>query len=144
MPLQSRLVNFIQIEEENLLLITGGIDGCFIYKLIIHNKYDPKQSLILDPESEFLDIEMQFNGALQETPTWIKGLKIFNKYNLIANWSPLKITFHNFDRELKYSYKNLTEMENVITDVLYNNQLKCFVTSTEKGNLIVWKFVKRK
>ena len=29
--LQSRLVNFISIIDENLLLVTGGIDGCFLY-----------------------------------------------------------------------------------------------------------------
>ena len=35
-------------------------------------------------------------------------------------------------------------MDDVISDVLLNYQLKCFVTSSEKGGLIVWKFKRKK
>ena len=64
-------------------------------------------------------------------PTWIKGMKVFKTNNLIVSWSPIKLTFHHFDGKLKHSYKSLTEMDDVISDVLYNHQLKCFVTSSE-------------
>ena len=41
-PLQSRLVNYIKIVEENLTVVTAGIDGSFLYKLVVLNKYDAK------------------------------------------------------------------------------------------------------
>ena len=54
------------------------------------------------------------------------------------------MNFNSFDGKLIYKYKNLTLNDDLITDVIFNNELRCFVTSTEKGNLFAWKFWKNK
>jgi hypothetical protein len=50
-PLKVRLVHFAHFVEEKSTLITGGIDGCFMFKFMIRSKYEPKQAILLDPES---------------------------------------------------------------------------------------------
>lgn len=42
LPLKVRLVNFAFFSEETAMLITGGIDGCFMFKFKFNSKYDPK------------------------------------------------------------------------------------------------------
>jgi hypothetical protein len=40
------------------MLITAGIDGVFMFKFNVKNKYDPKQGIILDPEGTHLSTEL--------------------------------------------------------------------------------------
>lgn len=42
LPLNTRLVNFAYFYEEKSLLITGGIDGCHMFKFDVTSKYEPK------------------------------------------------------------------------------------------------------
>jgi hypothetical protein len=53
-PINMRLVYFAYFYEEKSTLITGGIDGCFMFKFYAQSKYDPKQGVMLDPEGQFL------------------------------------------------------------------------------------------
>jgi hypothetical protein len=62
--LPSRLVSYICIIDEKRQIITGGVDGCFQYQIMLSNNYDPFQQLFLDPESEFLDIKLKNEGLL--------------------------------------------------------------------------------
>ena len=41
-PLNVRLIYFSYFFEKNSTLITTGIDGVFMFKLNVKNKYDPK------------------------------------------------------------------------------------------------------
>ena len=54
-PLRTRLVNFIDTIGNKAQIITAGIDGCFIYQFTYEGPYQPKQSLILDPEADLFD-----------------------------------------------------------------------------------------
>ena len=56
----------------------------------------------------------------------------------------MKATFHEMNGKLIYKYKNLTKYEDPITDVLLNTTYKYFITSTQQGNLFVWKYQKQK
>jgi WD40 repeat protein len=50
LPLNIRLVHFAHFCEEKSMLITAGIDGCFMFKIRFQSKYEPKQGVLLDPE----------------------------------------------------------------------------------------------
>ena len=41
-PLSVRLVHYMYFHEEKSTIITAGIDGCFMFKLNILSKYEPK------------------------------------------------------------------------------------------------------
>ena len=76
LPLNTRLVNYAYFYEEKSILITAGIDGCFMYKLNVLSKYEPRQGVNLDPEGTFFSCEIGPKKALESTPLWIKGLKV--------------------------------------------------------------------
>lgn len=42
LPLKVRLVHFAYFYEEKSTLITAGIDGCFMFKINVKSKYEPK------------------------------------------------------------------------------------------------------
>jgi len=48
-PLRVRLINYVFFSEETSTLITGGIDGCYMFGITVRSKYDPKQAIMLDP-----------------------------------------------------------------------------------------------
>lgn len=73
-------------------------------------------------------------------PLWIKGLKIERSMGVIVTWSQLTLTFNELDGKLIYLYKNLTDFEDCITDVLLSEIFRCFITATAKGNILVWKY----
>ena len=42
LPLKVRLVHFAYFYEKKSTLITAGIDGCYMFKIKINSKYEPK------------------------------------------------------------------------------------------------------
>ena len=134
-----RLVHFAYFYEDKSTLITAGIDGCFMFKLKIMNKYEPKQAMLLDPEGNFFQAELGPKIKLKKMPLWVKGLKVVEKQNIIFTWSQLKACFNDMDGEILFRYKKLTTYEDYITDMIVSEKYKYFVTSTFTGNVIVWK-----
>ena len=41
-PLDVRLVTYIQYIEHKQMLVTGGIDGCYMFKFFSYSKSDPR------------------------------------------------------------------------------------------------------
>ena len=76
LPLKIRLVNFAYFYEEKSTLITGGIDGCHMFKFNVMSKYEPKQAVLLDPEGLTFKAELGPKIKLEKMPLWIKGLKV--------------------------------------------------------------------
>ena len=58
LPLNIRLITRAYFHESKSTLITAGIDGVFMFKLNVKNKYDPKQGIMLDPEGTFFNAEL--------------------------------------------------------------------------------------
>ena len=143
-PLRTRLVSFMEFQEDKSRFITAGIDGCYVYSFVSKSKYEPKQAIMLDPEGEAFDCEIVLKQSLESMPLWIKGLKIMKANECIFSWSQMKATFHDMNGKLIFKYKNLTKYEDHITDVLLNMKYKYFITSTQQGNLFVWKYQKEK
>lgn len=54
------------------------------------------------------------------------------------------LTFHNLDGSLIYHFRGLVEAEDCVTDVLLCEQLKCFITASNKGQIQVWKYWQNK
>jgi hypothetical protein len=50
---------------------------------------------------------------------WAKGLKVDERNNLIISWSQTRLSFNDLTTgALIYNYKDITSMENHITDAL--------------------------
>jgi hypothetical protein len=58
LPLNIRLITRAYFHESKSTLITAGIDGVYMFKLNVKNKYDPKQGIMLDPEGTFFNAEL--------------------------------------------------------------------------------------
>lgn len=144
MPLNVRLIYFAYFYEEESTLITGGIDGCFMFRFNAETKYDPRQGVMLDPEGHFFQAHLGPKIKIEKMPLWIKGLKVSVKQNMIFSWSQLKVCFNDLDGKILYRYKKLTSYEDHITDIFVSEKYRYFVSSTYSGQIIVWKLKKRK
>jgi WD40 repeat protein len=142
--LQSRLVNNVIFLDQTSQLLTAGIDGCFIHHFVVRNKYEPKQSLMLDPEGDQINIELGPKRTFDQVPLWTKGFKVIIEENWLVSWSQLKLTIHDLDGKLLHKYQNLTAYEDFITDFLVSRKYKYFITSTNQGNIFVWKIGNQK
>lgn len=84
--------------------------------------------------------------TFDQIPLWTKGLKVIKEQNWLISWSQLKLTIHDLEGKLKllYKFKNLTTYEDFITDFLVSKKYKYFLTSTNTGNIFVWKIKNHK
>jgi hypothetical protein len=66
---------------------------------------------------------------------WAKGLKIDLVNQMIISWDQTRLSFNKLKGgEIIYSYKDMTTVENYITDVLVvKKPFKYFVTGTYSG-----------
>lgn len=140
LPLNIRLITRAYFHESKSTLITAGIDGVYMFKLNVKNKYDPKQGIMLDPEGTFFNAELGPKMKLQKMPIWVKGLKINENQNIIFSWSTEELCLNNLDGKILFKYKKLTDESDYITDVFLSERYRYFVTSTFHGSIIVWKF----
>ena len=144
LPLDVRLVHYMYYCETNSILLTAGIDGCFMFKINMKNKYDANMAMLLDPEGNFFSCELGPKQKIEKMPLWIKGLVVSESQNLIFTWSQLKACFNDLDGKIIYRYKKLTAYEDYITDMIISQKYKYFLTSTFLGSVIVWKLQKKK
>ena len=86
LPLKNRMIQFACFHEEESQIITAGIDGCYINNMKIMSKYEPKQSMMLDPDGKNMTFEMTRAAQLSNITEWVKGLKIDTVHNLIIAW----------------------------------------------------------
>lgn len=86
LPLKNRMIQFACFHEEESQIITAGIDGCYINNIKIMSKYEPKQSMMLDPDGKNMTFEMTRAAQLSNITEWVKGLKIDTVHNLIIAW----------------------------------------------------------
>lgn len=71
---------------------------------------------------------------------WVKGISVLEEENIIFIWSQQVFTVNDLEGKIIFEYKELTEYENFITDVVYNQKFGYFITSTMRGKIFVWKF----
>jgi len=81
-----RLVNHVQFYDEKDLLITGGIDGVFIFNFDYKGKYDPKLGAMVDPKGTYIKIQVTNKIPVQEMLLWCKGLRLDTKSNILISW----------------------------------------------------------
>lgn len=133
------------------MLVTGGIDGCHMFKFKTHTKYDPKQAVQLDPEGHFFMAYLSPRIKIDRTPLWIKGLKVNVADNMIFLWSQMKVNFNTLDGKLLFRYKKVISQdkssntyENHITDIFVSKKYSYFISSTYNGKIVVNKLSKRR
>jgi len=72
LPLKIRLINFAYFYEKNnegkSILITAGIDGCFMFEFKVNCKYEPKQGVLLDPEGRTMSFELGPKIMIEKMP----------------------------------------------------------------------------
>lgn len=68
---------------------------------------------------------------------WAKGLKLDLANQMIISWDQTRLAFNKLKGgEIIYSYKDMTTVENYITDVLVvKKPFKYFVTGTYSGQV---------
>lgn len=83
--------------DDQLKLITAGVDGVFMYDIIFNNsnRYDPKQTLMLDPDGRFFDARISQPQKFEKTPLWVKGVKVLKQDKCIFCWSQVKASFYD-------------------------------------------------
>ena len=82
---------------------------------------------------------------LEDSPTWIKGLKIDTEENLIQVWSSHKLNFYSMPQFLlKYSYTDINGPLDQLNDILYIPKYRYFVICTKEAVLSVYKMVDQK
>ena len=143
-PIKTRSVNFMEYIDESQTLLTAGVDGCYMYQVNFKKTFDPKQSLVLDPDGQQFDAKLGQMKRLESTPLWIKGLKVLKKQEKIFTWSQVKATFHDLQGKLIFEYENMTKFEDYLTDVIINDRYNYFITSTMSGLILVWKYYAKK
>jgi hypothetical protein len=67
-------------------LITGGINGVFIYKFDYQGKYKPSLAAKVDPYGTYIKIQLINKKEVDNMLIWCKGLKIDKKANIIISW----------------------------------------------------------
>ena len=135
LPLKNRLIQFACFHEEESQIITAGIDGCFINNIKIMSKYEPKQSMMLDPDGKNMTFEMTRASQLINMTEWVKGLKIDTVNNLIIAWDEISVCFYQLrdfietkQGTLLYRFTELSIKENFITDLIVMNEYRGFIT----------------
>ena len=93
----------------------------------------------MDPDSLFFSASLGPKIQTEKMPLWLKGLKVNVKQNIIFSWSQLKVCLNDLNGKIIFRYKKLTSYEDWVTDIFVNWKYKYFVTSTNKGNIMVWK-----
>ncbi len=127
-----RLVSQVEFHDESSQLITAGIDGVFLFEFSYKGKYDPKHAAQIDPEGKSIEIALKNKREMDKAFLWVKGLKVDAKNDLIIAWNQTRLMFSRLTTgEQVYSVKDITSMENHLTDVLVVMMpFKYFITGT--------------
>lgn len=78
---------------------------------------------------------------------WCKGLKLDTKVGLILSWNHTNnqqfVSINSISQkgQLVSQYKDITEPEEKILDVLVFTDYRYFLTATSEGNIYVWKYM---
>jgi WD40 repeat protein len=139
-----RLVNFVYFNDKDDTVITGGIDGVFVFRFNYQSKYKPMLAVQIDQEGKHIKVSLEDKRPLEKMCIWVKGLKVDEKNEIIMSWNQNKLCFNHLNGSragnLIFSLKDLTGPEVSITDVVINMENRYFHTGTSTGQIIVWKY----
>lgn len=82
-----RLVNHAHFHDEQDLLITGGINGVFIFNFNYQGKYPPRLAAQVDMKGTYIKIALLNQRPVEKMLDWCKGLKLDTKSGLIISWN---------------------------------------------------------
>jgi hypothetical protein len=150
-----RLIKFAQFVDNQDKLICSGIEGTFIFDFNYKSKYSPLLAVSVDSYGRYIKIDLR-NQILIEIP-WSKGLIVDEINQLIITWTngrykdktnsevipDSKVNFSKLSfktGDLVSDMSNLTDGEEVILDVKLFIDFRYFLTSTNFGNILVWKY----
>ena len=87
MPMHSRLFQHCQFVDSSDVLIAGGVEGIFYYKLGYTGANDKKQVHKLDPLGLRLNFQLKLVLRLDGVTEWTKGFKVDEEHDIIFAWS---------------------------------------------------------
>jgi hypothetical protein len=79
------------------LLITGGINGVFIFNFNYQGKYPPRLAAQVDMKGTYIKISLLNPQPVEKMLQWCKGLKVDAKSGLIISWNADKHQFVSFN-----------------------------------------------
>lgn len=57
--MKTRLIQLAHFYDEGSQIITAGVDGCYVFNLIVTAKYDHRQAILLDPDGKSLSFQLE-------------------------------------------------------------------------------------
>ena len=82
-----RKVTHAHFYDEKDMLITGGINGVFIFNFQYKGKYPPRLAAQVDMKGMYIKIAMLNKQPIERMLEWCKGLKLDTKAELIISWN---------------------------------------------------------
>lgn len=140
-----RLVSHAQFDDSQDLLITGGVDGVYVFNFDYQGKYEPKIASQVDTKGSYIKIALLNQNPIEKMVQWCSGLKTNSKSGLIMSWNSidnnqyLSINTLAHNASLICQFKNVTNYEEKIEDVLVLTDYRYILASTSEGNIIVLK-----
>ena len=136
------------------MLITAGVDGCFLFQLDIEYRHHPKQNIVLDPTGKMTQLRLSIVEKLPDCPAWNKGLKYYEDSKSLILWSTQELSIYTipqnivtgvggdgivherntkdeFTFDIWFHFKNLMPPDDVCLDVLFNRKLLTFVMGSQ-------------
>lgn len=91
----------------------------------------------------YIKISLLNQQPVEKMLEWCKGLKLDSKAGIIIFWNHQYVSVNSLlpRGQLVSQYKELTEPEEKILDVLVFTELRYFLTATGEGNIYVWKYM---
>eukprot|EP00347_Sterkiella_histriomuscorum_P023301 403335171 len=151
LPMKTRLIQLAHFYEEGSQIITAGIDGCYIFNLVVKAKYDHRQAILLDPDGKSLSFQLQLFCKLEQMNDWVKGIKIDVQFNYIFAWDISSICFYALATDLEHKqgelirkFSDLNGKDDYLNDILLFGESKTFIIGTHSGDLQAWKWQDQK
>ena len=91
-------MHFVEHED---ILITGGVDGCFLIKIDIMYPHNPAQMHYLDSLGDQIYLKIFMLDQLQNAPGWTKSMRYFTDCDVLMAWSYDQVTIFGLKTNLK-------------------------------------------
>ena len=143
--IKSRLITHAHFLESEEVLVLGGVDGVTLFKLEYECHYDPLISNKIDPLGGNISLKWKLIKTLNDSPTWIKGLKVDEDQKVVHVWDTDVISFYHIpDFKQMCSYTELVNHVDKLNDILIIPKYRYFVICTNEAVLAAYKMSRKK
>ncbi len=96
-----RLVSHAYFHDEQDLLITGGVNGVFLFNFQYTGNYKPILAAKVDIHGNHIKINLVNQRPVEKMLEWCKGLKLDAKSHIIISWNIMYVSLNQLTPEGK-------------------------------------------